>query len=47
MGAAKPIRLQGAFGSDKEIRELVELCKRQAEVEYGVDLAAGRRPGRR
>src|SRR6202034_4490653 len=30
MGASKPMRLQNAFVSQKEIREIVEHCKQQA-----------------
>ena len=39
MGASKPIRLQNAFVSEKEIREIVAHCKKQAEP----DLPRGRR----
>src|SRR6202043_3505376 len=34
MGASKAARLQGAFVSDKEIRDVVEYCKQQQQVEY-------------
>ena len=38
MGASKPIRLQNAFVTEKEIREIVAHCKRQAEPEYREDV---------
>jgi S-DNA-T family DNA segregation ATPase FtsK/SpoIIIE len=38
MGASKPIRLQNAFVSEKEIREIVEYCKQQARPEYRNDV---------
>jgi S-DNA-T family DNA segregation ATPase FtsK/SpoIIIE len=41
MGASKPIRLQNAFVSEKEIREIVAHCKKQAEPNYREDVAAG------
>jgi DNA segregation ATPase FtsK/SpoIIIE, S-DNA-T family len=34
IGAGKPMRVQGAFVSDKEIEAVVEFTKRQAEPEY-------------
>ncbi len=40
MGASKPVRLQNAFVSEKEIREIVEHCKAQQQVEYRPDVAA-------
>ena len=40
MGASKPIRLQNAFVSEKEIREIVAHTKKQAEPEYREDVAA-------
>jgi DNA segregation ATPase FtsK/SpoIIIE, S-DNA-T family len=40
MGASKPIRLQNAFVSEKEIREIVAHCKKQAEPNYREDVAA-------
>jgi DNA segregation ATPase FtsK/SpoIIIE, S-DNA-T family len=39
MGASKPIRLQNAFVSEKEIREIVAHCKKQAEPQYRQDVA--------
>jgi len=41
MGASKPIRLQNAFVSEKEIRDIVAHCKKQAEPNYREDVAAG------
>jgi S-DNA-T family DNA segregation ATPase FtsK/SpoIIIE len=40
MGASKPMRLQNAFVSEKEIREIVEHCKRQAQPQYRPDAIA-------
>jgi DNA segregation ATPase FtsK/SpoIIIE, S-DNA-T family len=40
MGASKPLRLQNAFVTEKEIREVVAHCKRQAEPAYRDDVAA-------
>jgi DNA segregation ATPase FtsK/SpoIIIE, S-DNA-T family len=40
MGASKPIRLQNAFVSEKEIRDIVEHCKQQARPEYRNDVEA-------
>jgi len=40
MGASKPIRLQNAFVSEKEIRAIVQHCKKQAEPAYREDVAA-------
>ncbi|HEX9031670.1 MAG TPA: DNA translocase FtsK, partial [Streptosporangiaceae bacterium] len=40
MGASKPIRLQNAFVTEKEIREIVGHCKRQAEPDYREDVTA-------
>jgi DNA segregation ATPase FtsK/SpoIIIE, S-DNA-T family len=34
IGAGKPMRVQGAFVTDKEIEAVVEFTKRQAEPEY-------------
>jgi S-DNA-T family DNA segregation ATPase FtsK/SpoIIIE len=41
MGASKPIRLQNAYVTEKEIRAIVGHCKRQAEPEYREDVTAG------
>jgi S-DNA-T family DNA segregation ATPase FtsK/SpoIIIE len=40
MGASKPIRLQNAFVSEKEIRDIVAHCKNQAQPEYREDVQA-------
>ncbi|WP_204046485.1 DNA translocase FtsK, partial [Acrocarpospora phusangensis] len=40
MGASKPMRLQNAFVSEKEISEVVAHCKAQMQVEYREDVAA-------
>jgi hypothetical protein len=40
MGASKPMRLQNAFVSEKEIRDIVASCKKQAEPSYRQDVAA-------
>ena len=40
MGASKPIRLQNAYVTEKEIREIVSHCKRQAEPDYREDVTA-------
>ncbi|KAA9375704.1 DNA translocase FtsK [Microbispora cellulosiformans] len=40
MGASKPIRLQNAFISEKEIAEVVGHCKVQMQAEYREDVAA-------
>jgi DNA segregation ATPase FtsK/SpoIIIE, S-DNA-T family len=40
MGASKPIRLQNAFVSEKEIRDIVAHSKKQAEPTYREDVAA-------
>jgi S-DNA-T family DNA segregation ATPase FtsK/SpoIIIE len=40
MGTSKPIRLQNAFVTEKEIREIVAHCKKQAEPVYREDLIA-------
>ena len=42
MGASKPIRLQNAFVTEKEIREVVAHCRKQAEPAYREDVMAGR-----
>jgi S-DNA-T family DNA segregation ATPase FtsK/SpoIIIE len=40
MGASRPVRLQNAFVSEKEIRDIVAHCKKQAEPDYRDDVAA-------
>ena len=40
MGASKPVRLQNAFVSEKEIRDIVAHCKKQANPVYREDVAA-------
>ncbi|MFL6056901.1 MAG: DNA translocase FtsK 4TM domain-containing protein [Actinoallomurus sp.] len=40
MGASKPMRLQNAYVSEKEIHEVVEHCKKQAEPDYREDVSA-------
>ncbi|HTZ93599.1 MAG TPA: DNA translocase FtsK [Streptosporangiaceae bacterium] len=40
MGTSKPIRLQNAFVTEKEIREIVAHCKKQAEPVYRDDVIA-------
>ncbi|MEU6712597.1 DNA translocase FtsK [Nonomuraea sp. NPDC046802] len=40
MGASKPIRIQNAYVSEKEIAEIVAHCKTQMQVEYRDDVAA-------
>jgi S-DNA-T family DNA segregation ATPase FtsK/SpoIIIE len=39
MGASKPLRLQNAFVTEKEIRDVVAHCKRQAQPSYRDDVA--------
>jgi DNA segregation ATPase FtsK/SpoIIIE, S-DNA-T family len=39
MGASKPLRLQNAFVSEKEIREVVAHCSKQAQPAYREDVA--------
>ncbi|GAB3454760.1 DNA translocase FtsK [Streptomonospora sediminis] len=40
MGAGKPVRLQNAWVTEKEIRGVVEHCKKQAEPTYREDVGA-------
>ena len=39
MGASKPLRLQNAFVTEKEIREVVSHCAKQAQPAYREDVA--------
>ena len=39
MGASTPVRLQGAFVSEAEIRDVVAHCKEQADPDYRDDLS--------
>lgn len=41
MGASKPIRVQGAFVSDKEVEEVVRFVKEQQEVRYNEEMIPG------
>ena len=40
MGGSRPIRLQNAFASEKEIRDVVAHCKKQTELAYRESMAA-------
>jgi S-DNA-T family DNA segregation ATPase FtsK/SpoIIIE len=40
MGASKPLRIQNAFVSEKEIREIVAHCTKQAQPTYREDVGA-------
>jgi DNA segregation ATPase FtsK/SpoIIIE, S-DNA-T family len=40
MGASKPIRLQNAYVSEREIRDIVAHCRKQAEPSYRDDVQA-------
>ncbi|MFC5180984.1 FtsK/SpoIIIE family DNA translocase [Actinomadura harenae] len=44
MGASKPMRLQNAYVSEKEIHAIVEHCKAQMEAVYREDVAAASGP---
>jgi len=46
MGASKPIRLQNAYVTEKEIREIVNHCKKQAEPDYREEVTVGDGPKR-
>ena len=41
MGTSKPIRVQGAFVSDKEVEEVVRFVKEQQEVRYNEEMIPG------
>jgi S-DNA-T family DNA segregation ATPase FtsK/SpoIIIE len=41
MGASKPIRIQGAWVSEAEIRKIVQHCKSQLQPSYREDVTAG------
>ncbi|HZC42016.1 MAG TPA: DNA translocase FtsK, partial [Streptosporangiaceae bacterium] len=43
MGASKPLRLQNAFVSERETREVVAHCRKQGEPSYREDVAAPER----
>jgi S-DNA-T family DNA segregation ATPase FtsK/SpoIIIE len=47
MGASKPIRLQGAFITDKEIHAVVTACKEQAEPQYTEGVTTAKPTGER
>jgi S-DNA-T family DNA segregation ATPase FtsK/SpoIIIE len=46
MGASSPVRLQGAFVSEREIREVVARCKEQGRPDYRGDLFPAGAPAR-
>jgi S-DNA-T family DNA segregation ATPase FtsK/SpoIIIE len=46
MGASKPIRLQNAFVSEKEIRDIAAHCKKQAGPSYREDVQAAQEKSR-
>lgn len=41
MGASKPVRVQGAFVSDKEVEEVVRFVKEQQEARYSEEMIPG------
>jgi len=41
MGASKPVRVQGAFVSDKEVEEVVNFVKNQQEAKYNEEMIPG------
>jgi S-DNA-T family DNA segregation ATPase FtsK/SpoIIIE len=45
MGASKPMRLQNAYVSEKEIRDIVAHCKKQAEPAYRPEVSAAPKKG--
>ena len=40
MGASKPVRVQGSWVTEAEIRQVVALCKKQLEPTYVEDVTA-------
>jgi S-DNA-T family DNA segregation ATPase FtsK/SpoIIIE len=46
MGASTPVRLQNAFVSEKEIRDIVAHCKKQSQPLYRKDAAGGQEKSR-
>ncbi|WP_030175736.1 DNA translocase FtsK [Spirillospora albida] len=44
MGASKPMRIQNAYVSEKEIHQVVDHCKAQMEADYRDDVAASGAP---
>ncbi|MBA8949618.1 S-DNA-T family DNA segregation ATPase FtsK/SpoIIIE [Actinomadura namibiensis] len=44
MGASKPMRIQNAYVSEKEIHGIVDHCKQQMEAQYQEDVAAANAP---
>lgn len=41
MGASKPVRVQGAFVSDKEVEDVVRFVKEQQEARYNEEMVPG------
>jgi S-DNA-T family DNA segregation ATPase FtsK/SpoIIIE len=44
MGASKPMRIQNAYVSEKEIHGVVDHCKQQMEAEYREDVGESNKP---